>query len=87
MSHEDKIRGRHFPLGLCRLVTVNVVKHIESAMRAEQKLNNFSLKIVLKNTKLVKNNCQCRFEKGSFLMSDNSIELELQIDSLKTVNS
>lgn len=52
MSHDDKIRSRHFRLGLCRLVTVNVVKHIESAMRAEQKLNNFSLNIVLKNAKL-----------------------------------
>jgi len=86
MSHEDKI-SRHFHLGLCRLVTVNVVKNIESAMRAEQKLNNFSLNIVLKNAKLVKKNCQCHFGKGSFLMSDNSIALELQIDSLKTVNS
>ena len=75
-----------FCLRPCRLVTVNIVKHIESAMRAEQKVNNFSLNIVL-NTKLVKKNCQCHFGKGCFLMSDNSIGLELQIDSLKTVNS
>ena len=66
MSHEDKI-SRHFPLGLCHLVTVNIVKHIEPAMRAEQKLNNFSLNIVLKNTKLVKEKLSMSLREGLFL--------------------
>ena len=57
-----------FCLRPCRLVTVNIVrKHIESAMRAEQKLNNFSLNIVLKNTKLVKKKLSMSLREGLFL--------------------